>query len=153
MTLQRPVSADPAAGHWTGIPVRHDEPAEHLDLWLATATTEASFSRLTVTQQARDRGLANPARRWVGAGRYHGGTIAYVAARPIDDQTSELGVTVHGPGGAKLAPAVLSVCVPGRCLAGNPGCRHRFISLGEGRRGGRMPGIYRPPRTRSVPPR
>jgi protein-L-isoaspartate(D-aspartate) O-methyltransferase len=99
----------PAAEHWTGIPVRHDEPAEHLDLWLATATTDASFSRLTVTQRARDRGLADPARRWAGAGLYHGGTIAYVVARPIDEQTIELGVTVHGPGSAKLAPAALSL--------------------------------------------
>ena len=103
------VLAYPAAGHWTGIRVRHDEPAEHLDLWLATTTTDASFSRLTVTREARDRGLANPAMRWAGASLYQGGTLAYVTARPVDDDTSELGVTVHGPGSAKLAPAALSL--------------------------------------------
>jgi protein-L-isoaspartate(D-aspartate) O-methyltransferase len=54
-----------AAEHWTGIPVRHDEPAEHLELWLASTTTDASYSRLTVTREARDRGLANPAMRGV----------------------------------------------------------------------------------------
>jgi protein-L-isoaspartate(D-aspartate) O-methyltransferase len=99
----------PAAEHWTGIPVRHDEPAEHLDLWLATTTTDASFSRLTVTREARGRGLANPAMRWAGASLYQGGTLAYITARPIDDGTSELGVTVHGPDSAKLAPAALGL--------------------------------------------
>ena len=99
----------PAAGHWTGIHVRHDEPAEHLDLWLATTTTDASFSRLSLTRQARDRGLASPAMRWAGASLYQGGTLAYVTARPVDDDTNELGVTVHGPDSAKLAPAALSL--------------------------------------------
>jgi methyltransferase of FxLD system len=99
----------PAAEYWAGIPVRHDEPAEHLDLWLATTTTGASFSRLTVTRQARDRGLANPAMRWAGASLYQGGTLAYITARPIDDSTNELGVTVHGPASAKLAPAALGL--------------------------------------------
>lgn len=99
----------PAAGHWTGIPVRHDEPAEHLDLWLATATAGASFSRLTVTRDARDRGLANPAMRWAGASLYQGGTLAYVTARPIDDETNELGVAVHGPDSAKLAQVTISL--------------------------------------------
>jgi protein-L-isoaspartate(D-aspartate) O-methyltransferase len=99
----------PATEHWTGISVRHDEPAEHLDLWLATTATAASFSRLTVTREARVRGLANPAMRWAGASLYQGGTLAYIAARRIDDDTNELGVTVHGPGSAKLAPAALTL--------------------------------------------
>jgi protein-L-isoaspartate(D-aspartate) O-methyltransferase len=98
-----------AAEHWTGIPVRRDEPAEHLDLWLATTTTDASFSRLTVTQDARDRGLANPAKRWAGASLYQGGTLAYITTRPVDDDTNELGVTAHGPDRAKLAQATLSL--------------------------------------------
>jgi protein-L-isoaspartate(D-aspartate) O-methyltransferase len=93
----------PAARHWTGIPVRHDEPAEHLDLWLATTVTEAGFARLAVTQAARDRGLADPARRWAGASLYQDGTLAYITARPIDDDTSELGVTAHGPHSTELA--------------------------------------------------
>ena len=99
----------PAAEHWTGIPVRHDEPAEHLDLWLATTVTDASFSRLSVTPQARVSGLANPAMRWAGAGLYQGGTLAYITARPIDDDANELGVTIHGPDSAKLAPVALAL--------------------------------------------
>jgi protein-L-isoaspartate(D-aspartate) O-methyltransferase len=99
----------PAARHWTGIPVRHDEPAEHLDLWLATTATEASFARLTVTQAARDRGLADPARRWAGASLYQGGTLAYITARATDDDTNELGVTAHGPDGAELAETTASL--------------------------------------------
>jgi protein-L-isoaspartate(D-aspartate) O-methyltransferase len=103
------VLAYPAAEHWSGIPVRHDQAAEHLDLWLATTTTDACFSRLSVTREARGRGLANPAMRWAGASLYQGGTLAYVTARPVDDDTNELGVTVHGPDSAKLAPAALSL--------------------------------------------
>jgi protein-L-isoaspartate(D-aspartate) O-methyltransferase len=99
----------PPAVHWTGIRVRHAEPAEHLDLWLATAATQASFSRLTVTQQARERGLADPARRWAGAGLYQGGTLAYLTTRPIDDDSNELGVTAHGPDSARLAPATIAL--------------------------------------------
>ena len=98
----------PAAEHWTGIPVRHDEPAEHLDLWLATTVTDASFSRLAATPQARASGLANPAMRWAGASLYQGGTLAYITARPIDADANELGVTVHGPDSAKLAPVALA---------------------------------------------
>ncbi len=102
----------PAAEHWTGIPVRHDEPAEHLDLWLATTVTGAtgaSFSRLTVTKEARARRLANPAMRWAGASLYQGGTLAYIIARPIDDNTNELGLTVHGPDSARLATVALGL--------------------------------------------
>jgi protein-L-isoaspartate(D-aspartate) O-methyltransferase len=47
--------------------------------------------------------------RWAGASLYQGGTLAYITARPIDDATNELGVTVHGPGSAKLAPAALGL--------------------------------------------
>jgi len=87
----------PAAEHWTGIPVREDEPAEHLDLWLATTTTQASFSRVTVTPRARARQLADPAMRWAGASLYHRGTLAYLATRLVGEGTSELGVIAHGP--------------------------------------------------------
>ncbi|MGH3975343.1 MAG: methyltransferase, FxLD system, partial [Pseudonocardiaceae bacterium] len=55
----------PPQQHWTGIHVRHDEPAEHLDLWLAT--TVSHFGRLSVGAHARASGLADPARRWAGA--------------------------------------------------------------------------------------
>ncbi len=91
----------PAQPHWTGIHVRHDEPAEHLDLWLAT--TASNFARLSVGPQARVSGLANPARRWAGAARYDGGTLAYLAARELTDDVNELGVIAHGPDSAKLA--------------------------------------------------
>lgn len=99
----------PPVTKWTGIPVRHDEPAEHLDLWLATVAEQASFSRLTVTRQARERGLADPAKRWAGASLYHGGTLAYLTAKPLDDDTNELGVTAHGPGSAGLAATTLAI--------------------------------------------
>jgi protein-L-isoaspartate(D-aspartate) O-methyltransferase len=99
----------PPATHWTGVIVRDDEPAEHLDLWLATTATEASFSRLSVTKGARARGLANPAMRWAGASIYRGGTIAYINARDTSVDTSELGITAHGPDSANLTLTLLSL--------------------------------------------
>jgi hypothetical protein len=49
----------PRAEHWTGVRVRRDEPARHLDLWLLTMLGRgkgagASFSRLSVTPDARE---------------------------------------------------------------------------------------------------
>jgi protein-L-isoaspartate(D-aspartate) O-methyltransferase len=98
----------PPDQHWTGIHVRHDEPAGHLDLWLYSMVCRgygagASFSRLSVTADARRSGLADPAMRWAGAGLYQGGTLAWITAREIDEDTNELGIDVRGPGGAKLA--------------------------------------------------
>jgi protein-L-isoaspartate(D-aspartate) O-methyltransferase len=86
----------PPQQRWTGIRVRHDEPAEHLDLWLATTTT-SNFGRLSVGAPARTSGLADPALRWAGAAVYDGGTLAYITARDIDDDALELGITAHGP--------------------------------------------------------
>jgi protein-L-isoaspartate(D-aspartate) O-methyltransferase len=95
------------AEHWTGVRVRRDEPAGHLDLWLLTMLSrgqgaDTSFSRLSVTPDARKSGLADPAMRWAGAGLYQGGTLAWITARDIDEDTSELGIDVRGPGCAKL---------------------------------------------------
>ncbi|MFB9443128.1 methyltransferase, FxLD system [Dactylosporangium vinaceum] len=89
-----------AHAHRTGIQVHDDQPAQHLDLWLLTHTTHP-FGRLSVTATAR--GLADPARRWAGAGIYRGGTIAYITAYPVTDTLDELGVTAHGPDAEKLA--------------------------------------------------
>jgi protein-L-isoaspartate(D-aspartate) O-methyltransferase len=102
------VLGSPPRRQWTGIRVRHDEPAEHLDLWLCTMACRgrgagASFGRLAVTGDARKSGLADPAMRWAGAGLYQGGTLAWITARDIDDDTSELGIDVCGPGTARLA--------------------------------------------------
>jgi protein-L-isoaspartate(D-aspartate) O-methyltransferase len=99
----------PAAGHWTGITVRDDDPAGYLDLWLATTVTGASFSRLSVTPQARARGLASPAMRWAGASLYRGGALAYIAARPVSQDAMELGVTAHGPDREDLAALLSSL--------------------------------------------
>jgi protein-L-isoaspartate(D-aspartate) O-methyltransferase len=102
----------PSAVRWTGIRVRHDDPAEHLDLWLATMLsrdTDAAFGRLSVTPQAREQGIADPAMRWAGVGLYQGGTLAWITARPLDETTNELGIDVRGPDGAKLAETTLSL--------------------------------------------
>jgi protein-L-isoaspartate(D-aspartate) O-methyltransferase len=93
----------PAHEHWAGVQVRHDEPAEHLDLWLATTNSGAGFGRLSLGSTARALGLVTPATRWAGATLYDGGSIAYLAARPASDDAIELGVITHGPDSSKLA--------------------------------------------------
>ncbi|MFC7220699.1 hypothetical protein ACFQLX_21425 [Streptomyces polyrhachis] len=92
----------PAHQHWTGLHVRHDEGAEHLDLWLATIQSDLDFGKLSVGATARDLKLADPALRWSGAALYDGATFAYLTTRPVDDDTDELGITAHGPGADKL---------------------------------------------------
>jgi protein-L-isoaspartate(D-aspartate) O-methyltransferase len=98
----------PPGRHWTGIRVRHDEPAAHLDLWLYSMLclghgAGASFSRLSVTDAARTSGLADPALRWAGAGLYQGGALTWITARQAAEDTVELGLDARGPGSAKLA--------------------------------------------------
>jgi protein-L-isoaspartate(D-aspartate) O-methyltransferase len=92
----------PGQEHWTGIQVRHDEPAEHLDLWLLTTASDR-FGRLSVGSIPRAAGLATPAPRWGGAALYDGGSLAYLATRDLDNDTMELGVIAHGTQGAKVA--------------------------------------------------
>ncbi|MFD5650568.1 hypothetical protein [Streptomyces sp. NPDC127039] len=46
---------------WAGIEVRHDEPAVHLDLWLATMNNGLSFGRFSIGSSARALGPADPA--------------------------------------------------------------------------------------------
>lgn len=96
----------PAHQQWTGIEVRHNEPAAHLDLWLAAITSGPRFSRLSVSASARALGLADPAMRWAGAGLYDGGTVVYITARPASDEANELGLIAHGPDSSKLVGQV-----------------------------------------------
>lgn len=96
----------PAHQQWTGIRIRHDEMAAHLDLWLATINSGLRFGKLSVSDPARSLGLADPARQWSGASLYQDGTVAYLTARPIDDDTDELGITTHGPDANKVASQV-----------------------------------------------
>jgi len=99
---------------WTGICVRDDEPAAHLDLWFLTMIAQghgagACFGRLSVTPDARSSGLADPALRWAGAGLYHGGALAWLTARQAGDGIRELGIDARGPGAPALAETALSI--------------------------------------------
>ncbi len=85
----------------TGIQVRHVEPVEHLDLWLAT-NAAASFGRVSMGAAALTHGLAKPAPRWAGAAIYDGGTLAYLVTRPHGDDADEIVTVAHGPESAKL---------------------------------------------------
>lgn len=100
--------------HWTGIRVRDDEPAAHLDLWLLTMIAQghgagARFGRLSVTPDARSSGLADPALRWAGAGLYQGGALAWITARQAGDGIRELGIDARGPGAPALAETALGL--------------------------------------------
>lgn len=91
-----------AREQWTGIEVRHDAPAAHLDLWLATTNSGLSFGRLSIGSSARALNLADPALRWAGAGLYDAGTLVYLTARPAGEDANELGLIAHGPDSSKI---------------------------------------------------
>lgn len=91
------VLTHPALLQWTGIQVRHDEQAAHLDLYLATTDSDLSFGKLSVGSLTRDLGPAKPAVRWSGASLYQGSTLSYLATRPASDEADELGIVTHGP--------------------------------------------------------
>lgn len=118
----------PAHEQWTGVQVRHDEPATHLDLWLATITSGLRCGRLTIGTAARALGLADPAVRWAGASLYDAGTIAYLATRPTSDEANELGIITHGPDSSKLAHQVHELLHRG---VWGPSGRRRVTSVGQ----------------------
>lgn len=91
----------PARRLWTGITVDHDEPAEHLDLWLATNAGDSGFGRLSVSGKARAAGV-DPALRWAGAALYRAGAVAYLVVRAHGSDADELGIVAHGPDSEKL---------------------------------------------------
>ena len=98
----------PRQKHWTGIQVHDSAPVDHLDLWLLTMLSRgqdagASFSRLSVTPDTRRNGLADPAMRWAGVGLYQGSALAWITARPVSDDTMELGIDARGADSSKLA--------------------------------------------------
>jgi protein-L-isoaspartate(D-aspartate) O-methyltransferase len=91
----------PGQEHWTGVLIGDGQPAEHLDLWLAT--TSSGFSRLHAGPRARESGLVTPALRWGGAAVHDDENLAYLTLRPHDTGTAELGVICHGPASRDLA--------------------------------------------------
>ncbi len=103
----------PAHEHWTGMEIDDGEPVEHLDLWLATVTSR--FARLSVGADARESGLVTPALRWAGAALYGGGTIAYIAVRPLGGESAELGVIAHGPESSKFAAQTVGLLARWNC--------------------------------------
>ncbi|ANY09805.1 hypothetical protein AFB00_04965 [Pseudonocardia sp. HH130630-07] len=102
--LGQALSHDPLT-RWTGVTVGHDEPAEHLDLWLATTADPSTtlFGRLRVGPDARRAGIVTPALRWAGATLYRDGSFAYLTTRQHDDTADELGITAHGPDATAVA--------------------------------------------------
>lgn len=101
----------PPDQRWTGIRVRRQEPAEHLDLWLCSMIMRGHgagtcFSRLAVTPGTRESGLADPAMRWAGAGLYQDDSLAWITARPTAEDVNELGIDARGPGSGKVAEAL-----------------------------------------------
>ncbi len=87
---------------WAGVTGRQGEHLAGLDLWLITVPGQCM---LTASQDAVDRGLASP--KWKGGifALADGGSLAYLAPRPVDDERAvfEFGACGHGPRGAELA--------------------------------------------------
>ncbi|MGB3440693.1 MAG: methyltransferase, FxLD system [Actinophytocola sp.] len=92
----------PAHNRPTGIVLHDNDPVEHLDLWLLT-TGQHNFGRLSTGKLARETGRANPALRWAGASIYNTNSLAYLTLDETSDNTSELGITAHGPSSERLA--------------------------------------------------
>jgi protein-L-isoaspartate(D-aspartate) O-methyltransferase len=94
----------PAATEWTDVTfafTRQDS-AEWLMLWL-TCTLNAPLSRMSVRPQAVDAGLVAPLSVAGSWATVEDASLAYLAGRPGDDGTREVGVVGHGPRGADLA--------------------------------------------------
>ena len=87
---------------WAGVTGRSDEHIAGLDLWLITVPGQCV---LTASQDAIDRGLAPPSLKGGTLALADGGSLAYLASRPVDDERTvfELGAYGHGPRGAELA--------------------------------------------------
>ncbi len=88
---------------WSGVTGRVGEPMSGLDLWLITVPGQCL---LTVSQDAVDRGLADPPLKEGTPALADGGSLAYLAkVRPVDDERTvfEVGAYGHGPRGAELA--------------------------------------------------
>jgi protein-L-isoaspartate(D-aspartate) O-methyltransferase len=88
---------------WTGVTARMGELITDLDLWLITVPGQCL---LTASQDAVDRGLADPAVKGGTPALADGGSLAYLSkVRPVNDERTdfEFGACGHGPRGAELA--------------------------------------------------
>jgi protein-L-isoaspartate(D-aspartate) O-methyltransferase len=97
------VLAAERAEAWAGVTARTGELITDLDLWLITVP---GLCWLKASQDAVDRGLANPAVTGGTPALADGGSLAYLAKpRPVNDEGTEFefGAYGHGPRGAELA--------------------------------------------------
>jgi protein-L-isoaspartate(D-aspartate) O-methyltransferase len=88
---------------WTGVVIERMVPFDTLQLWLATALD--GYCRISVDPEL-DTGLVAPITRRSTDSAVDGGSVAYLAARRLDQSTAEFGVHAFGPGAATLAEAM-----------------------------------------------
>lgn len=113
--LAEALIAGPSWQRWTGLAFG-DTPDSmgHLDLWLATQQP-IPFGRLSVSQEVREAGIANPSLRWSGAALFRNGTLAYLTTRaaahkqgdPDRGAGEEIGIAAHGPAAEQLGNELL----------------------------------------------
>lgn len=85
---------------WTGVVIERMVPFDTLQLWLATAVD--GYCRISVDPEL-DTGLVSPITRRSNDATVDGGSVAYLAARRLDESRAEFGVHAFGPGAATLA--------------------------------------------------
>ncbi len=88
---------------WTGVVIERMVPFDTLQLWLATALD--GYCRLSVDPEL-DTGLVSPITRRSNDAAVDGGSVAYLAARRLDESRAEFGVHAFGPDAAALAEAM-----------------------------------------------
>lgn len=90
----------PRVENWTGVRIERMVPYDGLQLWLATALD--GYCRIAVDPQL-DTGLVSPIIRRSTDAVVDGGSVAYLAARRLDETMAEFGVHAFGPQAAALA--------------------------------------------------
>lgn len=90
----------PRVESWTGVRIALGVPYDGLQLWLATALD--GYCRIAVDPEL-DTGLVTPIIRRSTDAVVDGDSVAYLAARRLDESTAEFGVHAFGPHAAALA--------------------------------------------------
>jgi protein-L-isoaspartate(D-aspartate) O-methyltransferase len=112
--LAQSLVSGPSWQRWTGLSFgMTPKSAGHLDLWLATQQP-IPFGRLSVSDNVREAGIADPTLRWSGATLFRSGSLAYLTTRDAADG-EEIGIAAHGPAAQQLGSELLELTRTWHC--------------------------------------